>query len=100
MIPLKAFLSAAVTTRSAIQIEESTPLISVPLGVVAPVVPLTDICVLLESHTVWKVPSYLESVALFAKATSIIYFVLGRRRWNGRPLLISLTVTLAPPAAG
>src|SRR5436189_6415269 len=68
IIPLKAALSAAVTTLSAIQMAVSTPLISVPLGVVTPVVPFTDSGMLLDSHIVSNVPSYLESVALLANA--------------------------------
>ena len=100
MIPLNLVLSADETNRSAIQIDVSTPLISVPRGVVAPFVPLTEFTTLLDSHTVWKVPSYRESVALLANATSMIYRVFGRMRWNGRPLLTSLTVTFEPPVAG
>src|SRR5678816_3480621 len=100
MIPLNLVFSADDTNRSAVQIAVSTPLINVPLGVVAPVVPFTEFTTLLESHTVWKVPSYLESVALLANATSMIYRVFGLIRWNGRPLFTSLTVTFAPPLAG
>src|SRR4051812_14055166 len=100
MIPLNRVLSVDETSLSAIHIEVFFRLMSVPLGVVAPVEPLADICVLLDSHTVWKVPSNRESVALFAKATSIIYRVFGLILWKGRPLLTSLTVTFDPPLAG
>ena len=91
MIPLNLVLSADDTNRSAIQMDVSTPLINIPLGVVTPFVPFTELTTLLDSHAVWKVPSYRESVALLANATSIIYRVFGLMRWNGRPLLTSRT---------
>src|SRR5258705_11459197 len=106
MIPLNANLSAGVTSLSLIQIEVSILLINTPLGVVAPVEPAgvasgaTPAGGEMDSHTVWKVPSYRASVALLANATSITYFVFGRNRIKGRPFCMSLTVTAAPELVG
>src|SRR5689334_10885874 len=105
MIPLNAALSAGVTSLSLIQIAVSILLIRVPRGVVAPVEPgttasgATPAGGATDNHIVSKVPSNRLSVALLAKATSKTYLLLGLKRINGRPFWISLTVTLAPPAA-